>query len=98
MPSIMEDGSVHNVYRLQVMNTEEVPHRFTVAVSGIPGVEIVSEHSFAVPAASTTAVPIRVRIASDQGESGSRKIIFTVHDLDDKSVSVTEKAVFLIPR
>ena len=98
MPSIMEDGSVHNVYRLQVMNTEEVAHRFTVAVSGIPGVEIVSEHSFSVPAASTTAVPIRVRIASDQGESGSRKIIFTVHDLDDKSVSVTEKAVFLIPR
>jgi cytochrome c oxidase accessory protein FixG len=98
MPSIMEDGSVHNVYRLQVMNTEEVAHRFTVAVSGIPGVEIVSEHSFTVPAASTTAVPMRVRIASDQGESGSRKIIFTVHDLDDKSVSVTEKAVFLIPR
>ncbi|NMM29285.1 MAG: cytochrome c oxidase accessory protein CcoG [Glaciimonas sp.] len=98
MPRIMEDGSVHNVYRLQVMNTEEAPHRYTVEVGGIPGAEIISDNSFAVPAASSTAVPVRVRVASGQAEPGSNKIIFTVQDHDDKRVSVTEKAVFLIPR
>lgn len=98
MPRIMEDGSVHNVYRLQVMNTEETPHRYTIEVGGIPGAEIVSDASFAVPAASMTAVPVRVRVEQEHAEPGSSKITFTVHDRDDKSVSVTEKAVFLIPR
>ncbi|WP_025916375.1 cytochrome c oxidase accessory protein CcoG [Herminiimonas sp. CN] len=98
MPRIMEDGSVHNVYRLQVMNTEETAHRFTIEVGGIPGVEIVSGRNFAVAAASTTAVPVRVRVAEGKAEPGSSKILFTVRDLDDKSVSVSEKAVFLIPR
>lgn len=98
MPRIMEDGSILNVYRLQVINTEEIGHRFTINVSGIPTAKIVTENSFSVPAASTTAVPVRVQVAPGQAEPGSSKIVFTVHDLDDESVSVKEKAVFLIPR
>ncbi|MDP3841144.1 MAG: cytochrome c oxidase accessory protein CcoG [Oxalobacteraceae bacterium] len=98
MPRVMEDGSVHNVYRLQVMNTEETPHRYKIKVGGIHDAEIVSDDSFAVPAASTTAVPVRVRVELEHAEPGSNKIYFTVHDRDDESVSVTEKAVFLIPR
>jgi len=98
MPRIMEDGSVHNVYRLQVMNTEEHPHRYKIKVSGIHDVEIVSDDSFTVPAASTTAVPVTVRVEEGHAEPGSNKITFTVQDRDDESVSVTEKAVFLVPR
>lgn len=98
MPRIMEDGSVLNVYRLQIINTAEIAHRFTINVSGIPSAQIVTGHSFSVPAASTTAVPVRVQVAPGQAEPGSSKIVFTVHDLDDESVSVKEKAVFLIPR
>ncbi|MEO6351830.1 MAG: cytochrome c oxidase accessory protein CcoG [Burkholderiaceae bacterium] len=98
LPRIMEDGSVYNVYRLQVMNTEEKPHRYQIEVHGIHGAEIVSDHSFSVPAASTTAVPVRVRVEPEHAEPGSNKISFTVRDHDDESVSVTEKAAFLIPR
>lgn len=98
MPRIMEDGSVVNVYRLQVMNTEETPHRYKIEVDGIHGAKIVTDDKFTVAAASMATVPVRVRVDEEHAEPGSNKITFTVEDHDNDSVSVTEKAVFLIPR
>ena len=29
-----DDGRIENVYMLQIMNTEEIPHRYRVSVDG----------------------------------------------------------------
>ena len=34
----IEDGMIENVYRLQIMNTEETAHRYRISVSGIDGI------------------------------------------------------------
>ena len=34
-------GVIENVYRLQIMNTAEAAHRFTITAEGLPGLEVV---------------------------------------------------------
>ncbi|MBI3230540.1 MAG: cytochrome c oxidase accessory protein CcoG [Burkholderiales bacterium] len=98
LPRVTETGAVDNVYRLQIMNTEEKPHHFEIAVEGISGVTIVSDPKFEIPSATTKAIPVRVRVPFDHAQRGSNRISFTVRDVDNPNLSVTEKAVFLVPR
>jgi cytochrome c oxidase accessory protein FixG len=98
LPRTTENGSIDNVYRLQIMNTQEQPHHYNIEVSGIPGVTIISNTEFDMPAATTKVIPARIRVPAGAAKKGSTKIIFTVRDLDNSKVSVSEKAAFLIPR
>ena len=98
LPRVTESGAVDNVYRLQIMNTEEKAHRYEVTVEGISGISIISDPQFDMPPATTKAIPVRVRVPLDQAQKGSNRISFTVTDRDNPEVSVTEKAVLLTPR
>jgi cytochrome c oxidase accessory protein FixG len=98
LPRVTDTGAVDNVYRLQVMNTEERGHHYVVEVSGVPGIKLVSGAEFEMAAASTRAIPIRVRVPVDHVVPGSNRIQFVVREREREAVSVTEKAVFLVPR
>lgn len=98
LPRTTENGSIDNVYRLQIMNTEEQPHHYIIEVSGIPGAAIISDADFDMPAATTKVIPARIRVPAGAAAKGSNKIIFVVRDRDNAAVSVAEKAAFLIPR
>lgn len=98
LPRVTETGAVDNVYRLQVMNTEELPHSFTIEVAGIQGVEVLSERDFSLLPATSKAIPVRVRVPQGNAGPGSNPITFIVRDKENAAVSVTEKAVFLMPR
>jgi polyferredoxin len=95
---IVEDGMVENVYRLQVMNTQEQFLRYRISVSGIDSVEVASEAIAEVPGATTKTIPVRVRIAPGKGKPGSNKIEFEVQAVNHEAIRVREKAVFLSPR
>jgi cytochrome c oxidase accessory protein FixG len=94
----VEDGMIENVYRLQVMNTTEQPHLYRIEVEGVKSVRIADEDVIELDPASARAVPVRVRTAPGEGQPGSNKIAFTVTALDDASVRVHEKAVFIVPK
>ena len=98
LPRVTDAGAVDNVYRLQVINTEELSHRFTIDVSGIQGVDVISERDFVLPPAASKAIPVRVRVPQGSVGPGSNPITFIVRDKENTAVSVTEKAVFLMPR
>lgn len=98
LPRITENGSVENVYRLQIMNTAEQPRQYQIEVGGIPGATIISETAFDVQATASKVMPTRVRVPANSAKSGSNRITFTVRERDNKKVSVTEKAVLLMPR
>ena len=98
MPKITENGAIENVYRLQIMNTQEVAHTYQIAVKGITGAIIVNESNVDVKSASAVAFPVRVRIPAGAAESGSNRIRFVVKDVNQPKIAVTEKAVFLVPK
>jgi polyferredoxin len=95
---VVEDGMVENVYRLQIMNTQEEFRRYQIKVKGIDTLAIASEAVAEVPGATTTTVPVRVRAQPGQGRPGSNKIEFEISAIGHAGVAVHEKAVFLIPR
>jgi len=90
------DGRLENVYRLQLMNTSEVTRKLIIAVSGIDGMEVLVNQPVAVPVASTTMVPVTVRVDPGATKPGSHPVRFTVRDADDERVKVVEKSVFYV--
>jgi cytochrome c oxidase accessory protein FixG len=94
----VEDGMIENVYRLQVMNTDERAHRYRISVSGIESVSLATPAELELEGTGSRAVPVRVRVAPGKGEKGSNKIEFEVQALDDERLHVSEEAVFIVPR
>jgi cytochrome c oxidase accessory protein FixG len=55
-------GLIENVYRLQLMNTDETPRQFTIAVAGLPGIVVAGvEQPIAVGPASTRLIALRLQ-------------------------------------
>ncbi len=92
-----DDGSIENVYTLQIMNTEEQPHRYKVTVDGLPGAEIAGVSEVEVPAASLQAFNTVVRVAPDAGKQGANPIHFEIAATENADIKVREKASFLLP-
>jgi cytochrome c oxidase accessory protein FixG len=98
MPKITEVGAIENVYRLQIMNTQEAERTFLIGVKGISGALIVGEEKITIKSASSQAFPIRVRVPAGAVPTGSNRIRFVITDSSNADISVVEKAVFLVPK
>ena len=94
----IEDGMIENVYRLQIMNTEEVAHRYRISVSGIDGIALRGGSDIALAPTESRGVPVNIRIPAGVGEKGSNKIFITITDTENPDMQVSEKAVFFVPR
>jgi cytochrome c oxidase accessory protein FixG len=94
----VEDEMIENVYRLQVMNTDEVAHRYKLSVSGIDTIFLATSDEIALQGTESRAVPVRVRVKEHNGGHGSNKIEFRLQALDAPNIDVKEKAVFFMPR
>ena len=103
----VEDGKIENLYRLQVVNTEEIAHRFNISVSGsddLKHLEVLSESQpVEIGPVSARSIMVRVRAEPEHDRHGSERIFFTVKAADDEkhllreTISITEKSVFFIP-
>ena len=91
----VEDGLVENTYRLQVMNTSEQPHRYVLSADGLDGLQVASETGFELAGATTQSVLVRLRASPEALKPGSNKITIRVAAVDDPSLKVNEKTVFL---
>ncbi|MFN7547218.1 MAG: FixG Ig-like domain-containing protein, partial [Pseudomonadota bacterium] len=101
------DGTVENVYRIQIMNRTEAPQTYRVAASGIDGLEVVATPASAGPAAvAAMSVSLRLPFAVAQGLAGrSVPVVFEVKGVEpnagsgaDTSAIQFEKSTFFIPR
>jgi len=92
-----DDGRIENVYMLQIMNTEERPHRYKVTVDGLPGAEIAGPDEVDVRAATLQSFNTVVRVQPDAGKKGANQIHLEITAQDDPAIKVREKASFLLP-
>jgi cytochrome c oxidase accessory protein FixG len=92
-------GVVENVYRVQIMNTDEAPRKFTITAEGLPGLEVAGiDLPVAVDAAGTRLVPLRLRAAADAAKPGSNAVEIVVRSVEDPKLVRREKSTFLLPR
>ncbi|WP_082798053.1 cytochrome c oxidase accessory protein CcoG [Collimonas arenae] len=94
----VEEGAVENVYRLQAINTDELPRRYKISVTGIDGIALSGDDEVSLGAIETRLLPVRVRVPHGQGRPGSNIIYFKLQSIDGTRAQVNEKAVFYIPR
>lgn len=96
------NGSIENIYRLQVMNTTETQKTYRASVRGLAGLTIATNPVLTVPAAGIVSLTIRLTLPAEtvQAHRGkARPIMFKVETQDDsKVVTVEEKSTFLVPR
>jgi cytochrome c oxidase accessory protein FixG len=98
----VEGGRIENVYRLQVMNTEERARRVRLAVEGpavLAGLEVLSDTQ-PLELAPTEARTFAVRVRAETGaRRGSQPIEFVVSTDggEGKPYTVREKSRFLVP-
>ena len=92
-------GLIENVYRLQIMNTTEAPHAFTIRASGLPGLAVVGvEQPVKIEGAAVQTVPIRLQAPADAAPPGPHKIEIHVQAVDDASMKRDERSTFILPR
>ena len=94
----VENGQIENVYRLQIMNTDESRHHYHIGVEGIEGITLQGAGEVTLGSTESRSVPVDVRVPEGKGSKGSNKIWFTLIDTDHPEVSLREKAVFFVPR
>jgi cytochrome c oxidase accessory protein FixG len=97
-------GVIENVYRVQLMNTDERARRYTLRASGMPGLEVVGlAQPVEMAPASTRLFALRLAAPLEPGDGaaaapGAHRIALTVQAQDDASVVRNEQSTFIIPR
>jgi cytochrome c oxidase accessory protein FixG len=103
-------GQIENVYRVQVMNTDERARRYTIRASGLPGLEVVGlEQPIELKGASTRLFALRLQAPLEAASgaalaAGPHKIELTVRAVDDdddhdnQEIVRHEQSTFIIPR
>ncbi len=89
-------GQIENIYRVQLMNTQEAPRRFRLRAEGLPSLTLVGEPAFEVAGASARLVPIKLRVQPSQVAAGKHPIALVVQAEDDAAVAVREKTIFIV--
>jgi len=101
---IVEKGRIENVYRLQIMNSTEVPRHYRLSVAGIPAAVIASDAEFDVGPAQARWIVLRVQVpaqAASEMRAGPHPIRFIADQAGGgsgrASATVTEKSTFVLP-
>jgi len=98
-----DEPVVENVYRLQIMNTDESPREFTIEVTGLEGMSIESDpQPLKVQGASNRVVPVRVKVQREGLTPGSHRIDFAIEGRlaepgsQGEPIVINEKASFVL--
>jgi cytochrome c oxidase accessory protein FixG len=93
----LDAGVIENVYRLQMINTEELTREVVIRVEGLEGAVVASRADVTLAPTSSVFVPVRVQVPPGVGQPGSNRLRFIVEQPQSHH-QVVEKAAFFIPR
>ncbi len=93
----LPNGEIENIYTLKVINQRNDARNFRLDVEGVPGIELEGVSDVvAVDGGGVLSLPVRARTPAGSAY-GIMDILFTVTDVDDPSVTMTEDSRFLGP-
>jgi cytochrome c oxidase accessory protein FixG len=82
-----DEGMIENVYRLQIINKDAQPHRYTIEAQGIEGLQVVTG-TREIAAAPLQTIDVPVSLIADPVELKGRSIevTFTIQAADDPRI------------
>ncbi|MHB1144348.1 MAG: cytochrome c oxidase accessory protein CcoG [Thiobacillus sp.] len=82
-----DEGLIENVYRLQLINKDSQPHRYTIKAQGIDDLELVTAaREIAAAPLQTIDIPVSLIAEPDALEGRSIEVTFTVRATDDPRI------------
>jgi polyferredoxin len=94
---ITEEGTLENVYSLQIMNASEKEQTYQIKVRGLPSIKLKSPSNLVVAPAQSRWVVVRADIPYGSSSPGSHPIAFEIQAVNTPDF-VVEKSVFIVPR
>jgi cytochrome c oxidase accessory protein FixG len=98
------DGQIENIYRLQIMNTQERTQRLRITAAGIDSIVIHElAQSVEIGPASSKLLPVAVRVDAEKAKKGISRIEFNIVAVDEsgrpapEQFSIHEKSAFYKP-
>lgn len=102
MARLAEDGSIENVYRLQLMNQTERVQHLVLAVDGVQGAQVVTQGRASLEPIEERALTVSVRVPAETSArlaGQTLPISFRVASRSDVSAGlVSESSTFVVPR
>ena len=98
-----DDPEVQNVYRLQIMNTQEIARDVRISVAGVEGIKLeIEPQPIRVAPTSSRVIAVRVEAPRASLEDRSNRIHFTVEAVDpthpgSAPLTVVERATLVAP-
>ncbi|RMX08787.1 cytochrome c oxidase accessory protein CcoG [Corticibacter populi] len=94
------DDQLENVYRLQIMNAQEVGHTYRISARGIDGLQVIPATAITVDAAQARWIVLQLQAPYEAAMAlgaGSHKIVFDIQNLESGK-HLEESSVFIVPR
>ena len=88
-------GAIENVYRLQITNMDDRPHRYQISASGIEGLRVTRGDSVDIPALSTGEVNVILEVPRMALSKPSHPVVFQVRAEADAKIVREAKSSFL---
>ena len=88
-------GGIENVYRLQIINMDDRPHRYQISASGIEGIRVTRGESVEIPALSTDDVNVILEAPRMALSKPSHPVVFHVEAASDPKIVREAKSSFL---
>ncbi|MBL8525367.1 MAG: cytochrome c oxidase accessory protein CcoG [Betaproteobacteria bacterium] len=90
------DGLIENVYRLQIMNTQEKARELKISATGVDGLQLTGLPSpLALEPASTRMYTVTLRAPVTSAQKGSNRIMFHIEPATaEDDFALQEKSIF----
>ena len=93
-----DQGLIQNVYNLKLINMDNQPQRYRLAVSGMEGMQVIGQTSgIEVDSGAVVDLPLRVEVDPVELKSSSTEIMFHIESELSPDISIDEHARFLGP-
>ncbi|ODV09480.1 MAG: cytochrome c oxidase accessory protein CcoG [Rubrivivax sp. SCN 70-15] len=98
----VDHGAVENVYRLQIANGTEQPHRYRVEVTGLRGLKIATPAEIDVEGTRIGSLAVRVALDAVAAEAHRGQVVPIAFEVTTspggQRRTVDEKSTFFVPR
>jgi len=88
-------GGIENSYRLQIINMDDKPHRYTITAMGMEGIKVSRGNQVEIPALGTAEVSVTLEASRLSVSKPSQPVFFEVKSTDDPAITREAKSSFL---
>ena len=89
-------AGIENSYMIRVINKQNVPHDYTLSVSGIEGMTLDADTAISIAGESVVSLPVSVVVPHEYAVGG-QVIEFRLDSADGSGITVTEENRFRGP-